>query len=123
MGNEKVFRTDVMHLDGSVLVALVGDLDLVGAMALEAELRPIGSRYDADQVVVDCTRLTFIDAFGLGHLVRFAKGFGPGGGRPKLRGAPPMMRRIMKFTRTDELFELADAAENPATGRSAPSPA
>jgi anti-sigma B factor antagonist len=98
------FALDVRHRDGYVHVHLVGELDVAGIPILEA-LRSLSSRYDADQVVLDCSRMTFVDVAGLGGLLNVVRRFGPTG-QPILRNPSPTLRKVLTLTGTTEAFRL-----------------
>ena len=54
----------VQETEGGTLVALVGELDYVGAAAVEAELERVEQR-SPPRLVIDLRGVTFIDSSGL----------------------------------------------------------
>lgn len=98
------FTLEVLHLDGSVTVELVGELDLATVETLDHGLSALGSRYDAEQLTIDCSRLDFVGATGLTSLLALTRRMA--GGRPTLRHPPPTLRRILAITGTEDRFVL-----------------
>lgn len=92
--------------DGGGIVALVGELDSRGCdeawKALHAaSLSPDGT------VIVDLSRVTFMDSSGLSMLLRFAEGVrADGEGTVVLRGANGVVRRLLTLTSMDTIFDL-----------------
>jgi anti-sigma B factor antagonist len=102
------FAVQVLHMDGSVTLGLRGELDVAGLRVLEEALQPLSSRYDASQVVLDCTALRFMDAGGLRALIGFARRYGDTHERVTLRGVRMAVRRLLDLTGTDALFNIED---------------
>jgi len=61
------FQAHVSHLDGSVVVAVTGEIDLATAPHFRAVLEAAVAA--SNWVIVDCDRLSFIDSCGLRELV------------------------------------------------------
>ena len=61
------FQAHLSHLDGSVVVALTGEIDLAAAPHLRAVLEAAVAA--SNRVIVDCDQLTFIDSCGMRELV------------------------------------------------------
>lgn len=99
------FSAEVHHLDGSVRVALRGELDGASAAALLDVLGPLASRYDRDQLTIDCTVLEFIDARGLDQLLVAVHRFAPGG-RPTLVNPTTLFQRILDILQLDQQFVI-----------------
>ena len=99
------FRLELLHLDGAVEVALIGELDLTSVALLERELPPLVAGYPAGDVVLDCSRLTFIDGQGLGALLRIVRGLAPVG-VPVLRGPARTFRTMLDVTGAGAAFRL-----------------
>jgi anti-sigma B factor antagonist len=103
------FAVEVLHMDGSVVLALHGELDIGGVPALTEALRPIIARYDPGQVTVDCTRLTFMDASGLGALLKYLRHRDEADDeKPTLRGVGRALMRLLRVTGTNVLFDIEE---------------
>lgn len=79
--------------------ALVGELDLAGVSDIEEQL----ARFDGD-VVLDCSGLTFIDASGLGLLVRTRHACETRGAKFSLIEPSPCLMRLLSITGLDAAF-------------------
>ena len=79
--------------DGDIL-RLNGELDLAEASAFEEGVR---ARLDGqDPLIVDVSRLTFIDSTGIRALVNIVRAAAPR--RVVVRDAPPNVRRVLELT-------------------------
>ena len=88
---------------GEVTVTLSGELDLAGsgaaARALE-ESQALGAR----PVIVDLTRLSFIDSVGIGLLVRWHSVLVAAGVGLRLHGVHGQVERVLQVTGLLEHF-------------------
>lgn len=103
MALEPEFSCETFHLDGSVMIVLAGDLDLCAAEHLRERTHGLVHRYDLDQVTFDCTRLRFLDAYGVRLLLDLMKRFGPTG-RPSLRNPTPWVQRLLGLVDVEKQF-------------------
>lgn len=99
-----ILRIDVAHGDGAVTVRLDGEFDLSSAGVFDYRVRPLLRRYDASQIVVDCSGLTFIDSTGMWQLVRLAKTAEHG--RLTLAGASPFLLQVLALMGAEEVFHV-----------------
>jgi anti-anti-sigma factor len=98
----------IIHEDGGVTVALAGELDLEGAEALKG-FRVLASRYDADQLTLDCAALTFVDAAGLRVLLAALQAF-ERNASPRLVNVPRAVQRVLDVTGAAARFEVLSNA-------------
>jgi anti-anti-sigma factor len=91
------FRMTVTAVEREVLVVLTGELDLSSAPALASSLIGLVAQGHT-HLVLDVADLTFIDASGLGVLVRVAKAARAAGGRITLLSPQPQVRRLLSIT-------------------------
>ena len=85
---------------------LDGDVDVTVAHELAARTDVWLSAMEvAPQVVLDVSRVTFIDLSGLRALLLLRDRLASHDCRVALRGAPPCVRRLMLITGHDEAFE------------------
>jgi anti-anti-sigma factor len=94
-------------LDEAPVLMLEGELDL----AATGELRRHLDEYSGAALVLNFKRTTFIDSAVLKELLRARVELGERGVRMILAAVPPPVRRLMDLTRTSELFEHADSAD------------
>jgi anti-anti-sigma factor len=111
------FHIQVHHLDGSARVELQGEVDILAADDLRDALRGLTFRYDADQITIDCSRLSFIDLSAIGQLIALSNRLA--GGRPALSGVPPFLARVLRITGVIDRFTL-ELALTDANGASVP---
>jgi anti-sigma B factor antagonist len=96
----------VEHLDGTVLVCPIGELDLASAPELERVLERLAGEPSA--IVLDLSGLTFADCAGL-RPVREALCRGATLGRHVRLSSPrPAVRRVLNLTGLDEHLALVD---------------
>lgn len=65
-------------------------------------------------LLVDLSRVGFLDSSGLGALVRAMTTSQNEGGQTKLLGVGPQVRKLLEMTRLDSVFELYDDLETAA---------
>ncbi|MFD5541741.1 STAS domain-containing protein [Streptomyces sp. NPDC127079] len=113
---QSFFDVRITDSPGRIVLTLAGELDFT-ARSQAAPL--IGPLVLADRdLVVDLTRVTFMDAAGLGMLLRLCERVAAGGGAMELRGLRPEVRRVLELTGTDGRF-----AEETGPAHGAPGPA
>ena len=94
--------------DGVRQAQLVGELDLACAGAVRDELLAGAARYR--ELVVDLSRLTFIDARGIAMLVAVAADLQGRGGRLELHRARPFQRRLLAAVGLEDMLDEPEAA-------------
>ena len=124
-------RLEVRRVDHplGVVLTLSGELDLATAPVLQARLDPV--MRGSGMVVINLSRLEFIDSSGLHTLVRAERHLRRSGGQLVLVRGPRAVHRIFEITSLDSHFELYDSpsvalrtASARRTGsRGAPTPA
>jgi anti-anti-sigma factor len=100
-------------LDGradAVVVTLEGELDITTADGLERRLRSIGDDGSA-RVVVDLTRLLFIDSVGLNTLVASSRAIAAAGGSLVLAGASAHVGRVFEVVRMHQSIRIEETVE------------
>jgi anti-sigma B factor antagonist len=99
----------VEERDGAVVVQLAGELDLYNAHAVRDELLAAAAR-SPDRLVVDLSRVTFIDSTGLGVLIE-ARTQLPNR-RAFLLAAPGLeTRRALEISGLDRHFAVHDTLD------------
>ena len=99
--------------DGLVHMALVGELDLSSVAKVQEELRRIEAGSPAT-LVVDLSKLTFLDSTGLRCIVTADERAREQGRRIVIVRGPDAVQRVFAITRLEERLEIVDDA--PAAG-------
>ena len=104
------FAVDHREVDGGIgLVTVEGELDLSSAPNLKWALADtLGP--GVKQIVVDLSRVTFIDSTALGVLVGVRRTLGPGG-RIAIAGSDADVMNIFELTGLDATFDMFASAE------------
>jgi anti-sigma B factor antagonist len=103
-----ITRRELAH--DTSLLSVEGDLDLASAPSLKralGELQSAGSRH----VVVDLSRVSFIDSTALGVLVGAQRALDPGA-RLAIACAEENVLRIFELTGLDGMFEIAPTLQD-----------
>lgn len=101
------FSADVVTVDGSPHMLVRGELDLHTGAALWAATRPAIDRVPpGGTLVVDLGALGFIDAAGIGVLVRLGNELGATDRRLQVRAECPTIRRVFEVTRLESLLSI-----------------
>lgn len=90
--------------DGTLTIALVGELDVANTDAVRAELAPIVKDVTAGPILFDLSELAFIDSSGLAVLLHVAKTCG----HVVLRNASPIVRRIIEVTGLADILVIEE---------------
>jgi anti-anti-sigma factor len=109
-----MFSVKLEHLDGEVVVELIGELDLAAREDLRSALRPLAHRYDRGQVTFDCAHLRFVDSTGLLSLVEALRPMAPGA-TPVLRNLNRAGRRVFDLVGLESFFTLVGAPAESAS--------
>jgi anti-anti-sigma factor len=99
--------------DGLVHMALVGELDLSSVAKVQEELRRVEAGSPAT-LVVDLSKLTFLDSTGLRCIVTADERAREQGRRIVIVRGPDAVQRVFAITRLEERLEIVDDA--PASG-------
>jgi anti-sigma B factor antagonist len=91
---------------GVVLFVLYGDIDLHVAPELRERLTA-AVEAGATDLVLDLSRVTFMDSMALGVLLGVLKSLRPRGGELRLVVPSSDLRRIFEITLLDQVFTLA----------------
>jgi anti-sigma B factor antagonist len=93
--------------DGLVHVALVGELDLSSVAKVQEELRRVEATSPAT-LVVDLSKLTFLDSTGLRCIVTADERARAEGRRIVIVRGPDAVQRVFAITRLDDRLEMVD---------------
>ena len=101
---------------GVVVLRAKGDLDAYTAPGLRAQLHE-ATAGEADLVVVDLARVTFIDSAGLGALVGAHRRMREAEGELRIVRPPALVGRAFELTGLDQVLDLRDDRDHALAGR------
>ncbi len=93
--------------NGRVHVALVGELDLSSVAKVQEELRRVEAAEPAT-LVVDLSKLTFLDSTGLRCIVTADERAREAGRRIVIVRGPDPVQRVFTITRLEDRLEMVD---------------
>jgi anti-sigma B factor antagonist len=100
---------------GHAVVALCGDLDLADAPAVASHLIAAAAQF-GPSIIVDLAGLEFIDACGLGMLVRVLKRTRESGGDMCLAAPRRGVRRLLEITGLIDVLPVYPSVEKAISG-------
>lgn len=102
-----LFDLTVSEVDGWVVLAITGELDVATAPRLRQEAIRVTSGGD-HRIVLDLSGVGFLDSTGLGVIVGILKRIRTHGGALLLAGAEPQVRKVFEITRMTDILPLHD---------------
>jgi anti-sigma B factor antagonist len=112
--HEPSFSLGVSRANGQVLVAVEGELDLATAPQLRDHLVELSE--ERVEVILDLTRLQFIDSTGLSVLVMAFNRARAAGGSLVLRHPSQSVLRILEITGLVSVFTIETDSAVPSAG-------
>ena len=111
------------HDDGCAVVTLMGPITLGSALSVaESQVRSLINS-GVHKIVLDLSRVDYIDSAGLGMLVYIYGSLCSRGGALRLCGVAPRITALLELTKTNTLLDvdatLADSVAAIKTGGSA----
>jgi anti-sigma B factor antagonist len=103
----EILDVETEDRDGLVHVALVGELDLSTVAKVQEELRRVEVDSPAT-LVVDLSKLTFLDSTGLRCIVTADERAREEGRRIVIVRGPDAVQRVFAITRLDDRLEMVD---------------
>ncbi|HEV7888571.1 MAG TPA: STAS domain-containing protein [Acidimicrobiales bacterium] len=98
------FAVDQRVENGGVVLDVQGDIDVATASQLWREIEP---QLDTTRhVVVDLSKVSFIDSTGIGTLVRAVNALRDRGQRLTVRGPSPMTRTVFETVGLTRLVDV-----------------
>ncbi len=101
----------VQALEKGTLLAVEGQVDMHTRDELRGKLREILERRSTP-VVVDLTRVPFIDSSGLSTLIEALQAVGKYGGRLRLCGLTPAVKNLFKLSNLISIFDIRETRED-----------
>ncbi len=101
----------VEALPKGILLAVDGQVDMHTSPELRAKLRECLER-KATPVVVDLTKVAFIDSSGLATMIEALQAVGKYGGRLRLCGLAPAVKNLFKLSNLISIFDIRETRED-----------
>jgi anti-sigma B factor antagonist len=105
----QILEIETEVADGLARIALKGELDLSTVNKVDEELQSLEAS-GANLIVLDLSRLTFLDSTGLRCLVTADQRAKETGRRLVLVRGPDAVQRVFTITRLEERLEMVDDA-------------
>lgn len=102
-------KIDSREIDGAVVVALSGDVDLQHSPTVRKHLMEL--MFERRPVVVDLGAVAYIDSSGIASLVEAYQLARKNGTRFVLAAVSAPAMRVLQLARLDKVFALADTVE------------
>jgi anti-sigma B factor antagonist len=100
----------IERIDGGAVVSLHGDhLDMGNVEAFTGDITPILE--SNRRVLIDLTRVQFVDSAGLGALMACRRRLSAEGGSLTLYGLTRRVRSVFELSRMHRLFDIAETKE------------
>jgi len=112
--NAAAWRLDVDRQKDRTVLRVTGDLDLETAPHLLAEADPFLTATGG--LVVDLSRLSFIDSSGLSALIRLHRGMAGTGRLFEIISPVPTVAKAFEITGLDQVLPLRAPVPGPAPG-------
>ena len=96
-------------LDGAVCLSVAGDLDLAGVPSFLGYLNRASE--GGSNLIVDLSRLRYIDSSGINTLLAVHKTFARAGRRIVLAAATPRMLRVLKIISLEQILPVYPTVE------------
>ena len=91
-----------------VIHALQDRIDAAGAIQFKDRMRDLTRASAASRVVLDMSKVAFLDSSGLGAVVAVLKALAPDR-KLELSGLTPTVQKVFRLTRMDSIFIIHDA--------------
>ena len=95
----------VEQMGDSAVISVRGEVDLYSSPALRQEIKKQVKK-KPDVLVVELSRVEYMDSSGVATLVEGLKNIGKKGGRLKLAGLTDPVRQVFKFAHLDKVFDI-----------------
>lgn len=109
-------RLEYLREQGTVVVRVVGEVDLASAPALREALVDLIDGQGVLALRLDMAHLTFIDSTGIGVLVRALRAIRQKGGELTIANCRPSTVRILEIAGLAEIFGIRTGDGAPAAG-------
>ena len=102
-----MFDLNLIDEEGHYLIELIGDLDIYNNKKFKEKLADIYEDLDKD-IVVDCSKLEYIDSTGLGSFISLLKLTTDEEKEITVKNLKKNIKKVFKITDLDKLFNIGD---------------
>ena len=102
-----MFDLNLIDQGDHYLIELIGDLDIYNNKKFKEKLADIYEELDKD-LVVDCSRLEYIDSTGIGSFISLLKLTRDEEKEITVKNLKKNIKKVFKITDLDKLFNLGD---------------
>ncbi|WP_215491963.1 STAS domain-containing protein [Fenollaria sporofastidiosus] len=102
-----MFDLNLIDEGDHYLIELIGDLDIYNNKKFKEKLADIYEELDKD-LVVDCSKLEYIDSTGLGSFISLLKLTRDEDKTITVKNLKKNIKKVFKITDLDKLFNLGD---------------
>ena len=102
-----MFDLNLIDKEGHYLIELIGDLDIYNNKKFKEKLADIYEDLDKD-IVVDCSKLEYIDSTGLGSFISLLKLTRDEEKEITVKNLKKNIKKVFKITDLDKLFNIGD---------------
>ncbi|AVM67274.1 MAG: STAS domain-containing protein [Fenollaria massiliensis] len=102
-----MFDLNLIDEEGHYLIELIGDLDIYNNKKFKEKLADIYEDLDKD-IVVDCSKLEYIDSTGLGSFISLLKLTRDEEKEITVKNLKKNIKKVFKITDLDKLFNIGD---------------
>jgi len=98
-------KVEIEKKKSYLIVSLNGEFDIESSQTLKGEVRKNLTSGNPN-IVIDLTKVNYVDSSGLGTLIALQKDARFNGGSLSIVGASEQIKRVMKMTNLDKLFDF-----------------
>ncbi|WP_019214987.1 STAS domain-containing protein [Fenollaria massiliensis] len=102
-----MFDLNLIYEGDHYLIELIGDLDIYNNKKFKEKLADIYEDLDKD-IVVDCSKLEYIDSTGLGSFISLLKLTRDEEKEITVKNLKKNIKKVFKITDLDKLFNIGD---------------
>lgn len=102
-----MFDLNLIDEEDHYLIELIGDLDIYNNKKFKEKLADIYEDLDKD-IVVDCSKLEYIDSTGLGSFISLLKLTRDEEKEITVKNLKKNIKKVFKITDLDKLFNIGD---------------
>ena len=105
-----LLKLETEHRGNAVIARLIGSANMVSATDLQDDLFALVDQ-NPSQIVLDLSRLAFINSLGLGGIIAAHVRYRRQNGTIALAAPPPEIMELLRITNLTRLFPIYDTVE------------